>query len=140
MARSFEELRQQMSPERRARSRRRAEEMLAELRLGEVRAACKLTQAELAERLNIDQPNVSRLENRSDVHVSTLAEYIAGLGGRLELRAVFPEGTVRIAGFGTAGDDWEARLEWTIVPGGAQAGVDLDDRDALLERMEGGGR
>jgi len=62
MARSFEELRKQIPPERRARNRRRAQELLAELRLREVRAACELTQEQLAERLNIDQPNVSRLE------------------------------------------------------------------------------
>ena len=103
MARSFEELRKQIRPERRARNRRRAQELLAELRLREVRAACELTQEELAERLNIDQPNVSRLERRSDVHVSTLADYIAALGGRLELLAVFPEGTVRIDQFGRPG-------------------------------------
>ncbi len=105
MARSFEELRKQIPPERRARNRRRAQELLAELRLREVRAACELTQEQLAERLNIDQPNVSRLENRSDVHVSTLADYVAALGGRLELLAVFPEGTVRIDQFGNSGDD-----------------------------------
>jgi len=105
MARSFEELRKQMSPERRARSQQRARELLAELRLREVRAACDLTQEELAERLNIDQPNVSRLENRSDVRVSTLADYVAALGGRLELLAVFPEGTVRISQFGGLGEE-----------------------------------
>jgi len=103
MARSFEELRKQMSPERRDRNRRRTEELLAELRLHEVRAVCDLTQAELAERLSIDQPNVSRLEHRSDVHVSTLADYVSALGGRLELLAVFPEGTVRIDQFGNSG-------------------------------------
>jgi DNA-binding XRE family transcriptional regulator len=105
MARSFDELRKQIPPERRARNRRRAQELLAELRLREVRAACELTQEQLAERLNIDQPNVSRLENRSDVHVSTLADYVGALGGRLELLAVFPEGTVRIDQFGNSGDD-----------------------------------
>ncbi|MBK5096618.1 MAG: XRE family transcriptional regulator [Gemmatimonadetes bacterium] len=103
MARSFDELRKQMSPERRDRNRRRTEELLAELRLHEVRAVCDLTQAELAERLSIDQPNVSRLEHRSDVLVSTLADYVAALGGRLELLAVFPEGTVRIDQFGNSG-------------------------------------
>ncbi len=36
---------------------------------------------------------------------STLADYVAALGGRLELLAVFPEGTVRIAQFGKSGDD-----------------------------------
>jgi transcriptional regulator with XRE-family HTH domain len=100
MARRFEELLQDLPPERRARIRGRTQELLAELRLREVRAACEMTQQELAERLQIDQPNVSRLENRSDVHVSTLADYIAALGGRLEILAVFPQGTVRIAQFG----------------------------------------
>jgi len=104
MARRFEELLQELPPERRARIRRRTQEMLADLRLREVRAACELTQQELADRLQIDQPNVSRLERRSDVHVSTLADYVAALGGRLELLAVFPEGTVRIAQFGNGGD------------------------------------
>jgi len=104
MARRFEELLEEMPPERRARIRLRTQEMLAELRLREVRAACELTQEQLAERLHIDQPNVSRLERRSDVHVSTLADYVAALGGRLELLAVFPEGTVRIDQFGDGGD------------------------------------
>jgi len=104
MARRFEELLEEMPPERRARICLRTQEMLADLRLREVRAACELTQQELAERLQIDQPNVSRLERRSDVHVSTLADYVAALGGRLELLAVFPEGTVRIDQFGDGGD------------------------------------
>lgn len=105
MAKSFEELRKLIPPERREQNRQRARELLAELRLREVRAACELTQEELAERLNIDQPNVSRLENRSDVRVSTLADYVAALGGRLELLAVFPEGTVRITQFERSGKE-----------------------------------
>jgi hypothetical protein len=28
------------------------------------------------------------------------------------------------------------RLDWKIVPGGLQAGVDLTDRDALIDHME----
>ncbi|MFQ5690762.1 MAG: type II toxin-antitoxin system VapB family antitoxin [Gemmatimonadota bacterium] len=31
------------------------------------------------------------------------------------------------------------RLRWTVVDGGAQPGVDLTDRDALFERMDGRG-
>ncbi len=34
------------------------------------------------------------------MHVSMLADYFEALGGRLEILAVFPEGTVRIAQFG----------------------------------------
>ncbi len=96
MARNFEELRQEMSPERRARSRRRAEKMLAELRLREVRTAFDVTQEELAARLGVDQANISRLERRRDMRLSTLAGYVQALGGQLEIRAVFPEGSVLI--------------------------------------------
>ncbi|MFQ5889629.1 MAG: type II toxin-antitoxin system VapB family antitoxin [Gemmatimonadota bacterium] len=31
------------------------------------------------------------------------------------------------------------RLDWTVVEGGTQRGVDLTDRDALIDRMEGRG-
>ena len=35
---------------------------------------------------------ISRIENRTDVYVSTLASYVEAMGGRLEIRAVFPDG------------------------------------------------
>lgn len=96
MARNFEELRQAMSPERRARIRHRTSELLAELRLREVRTAFDVTQEELAARLGVDQANISRLERRRDMRLSTLAGYVQALGGQLEIRAVFPEGSVLI--------------------------------------------
>ena len=43
---------------------------------------------------------VSKIEHRSDICVSTLAEYIEALGGRLEIRAVFPDREVVINQFG----------------------------------------
>jgi hypothetical protein len=35
------------------------------------------------------------------------------------------------------GSSAKERLQWKVVKGGAQPGVDLDDRDALIDRMEG---
>ena len=29
------------------------------------------------------------------------------------------------------------RLEWIVVPGGARPGIDLSDRDALMDTMDG---
>ena len=57
--------------------------------LREIRKARKLTQVAVAERLETTQANVSQLEARTDLYLSTLAGYVAALGGRLEVTAVF---------------------------------------------------
>ncbi|MFG1690545.1 helix-turn-helix domain-containing protein [Gemmatimonadota bacterium] len=99
MARSFETLRQSMSSERRQANEEVAEAVLAVMDLPELRAALDITQIELAARLEIAQSNVSRLEHRNDMLVSTLREVIRALGGELELVARFPDGAVRIQPF-----------------------------------------
>ena len=40
------------------------------------------------------------MERRSDMYVRTLADFIKALGGELEIRANFPDGSVRITGLG----------------------------------------
>lgn len=50
------------------------------------------TQAALAEYLGVTQANVSRIEHAKDVRLSTLRRYVEALGGKLEIRAVFPDG------------------------------------------------
>jgi transcriptional regulator with XRE-family HTH domain len=56
-----------------------------------LRQARQQTQVAIAERLKIPQSAVSRMEKRSDLLLSTLREYVGALGGKLELRAVFPD-------------------------------------------------
>ena len=58
-----------------------------------------MTQARLAETLGVKQGEVSKIEHRTDVYLSTLAGYIEALGGKLEIRAVFPDREMRIAQF-----------------------------------------
>jgi transcriptional regulator with XRE-family HTH domain len=60
-------------------------------KLRELRNRKGVTQSELAERLGKSQGNVSELERRDDVHVSSLREYVEALGGELEINAVFDE-------------------------------------------------
>src|SRR5580704_1795257 len=96
MARNFRELQEKMSPESRARSEARAQAMLKELPLSELREAQHLTQAELAKRLNIGQDAVSKLEHRADMYLSTLSDFIRAAGGTLELTARFPSGDVHL--------------------------------------------
>ncbi|MBI4261223.1 MAG: XRE family transcriptional regulator [Actinobacteria bacterium] len=45
----------------------------------------------LAGALGVSQANVSRVEREGDVYLSTLRNYVSALGGKLELRAVFPD-------------------------------------------------
>ncbi|MGC2233219.1 MAG: XRE family transcriptional regulator [Candidatus Acidiferrum sp.] len=96
MARNFRELQEKMSPESRARSEARAQAMLKELPLSELREAQHLTQVELAKRLNIGQDAVSKLEHRADMYLSTLSDFIRAAGGTLELTARFPSGDVHL--------------------------------------------
>lgn len=70
----------------------RSRELVAEyMTLQDLRKARALTQQRLAKKLGIKQENVSRLEKRSDLLLSTLSSYVAAMGGRLRLVAEFPD-------------------------------------------------
>ena len=99
MAKNFKELQAKMSPERRARSEAKAKRMIEEMALDELREARELTQEQLARALKINQAAVSKMERRTDMYLSTLQGVIRAMGGELEIRAVFPDGTVRINQF-----------------------------------------
>jgi transcriptional regulator with XRE-family HTH domain len=93
-AKSFDKLRGQIDadPDRRARVDEHKVAMLADLR-----RTLDLTQAAIAERLEVTQENVSQIERgEADVRLSTLNRYVEALGGRLEVRATFPERTVEL--------------------------------------------
>jgi len=100
MARKFEELIEKMPSAARSRAEAKAAKLIAEYALQELREARSMTQARLAEILGKDQSVISRIEKRTDMYVSTLAEFIRAMGGELEIRAVFPEGSVKIGKFG----------------------------------------
>jgi DNA-binding transcriptional regulator YiaG len=98
-ARNFTELEAKMSPESRARVAARVKETLANMSLDQLRAARELTQEHLAELLHIKQASVSKMERRTDMYIGTLAKFIEAMGGQLEIRAIFPDGAVRITQF-----------------------------------------
>jgi DNA-binding Xre family transcriptional regulator len=86
-------------PERRQRSRERTAAMLLAMDLAELRGKLGVIQEELASRLEISQSNVSRLEKRRDMLVSTLREVVEAYDGRLRLIADFPDGSIEIEQF-----------------------------------------
>ena len=77
---------------RRAKIEARADELFAEeMSLKDLRKARQLTQQRMAELLGIGQEGISRIEKRSDLLISTLRNYVARMGGELELVARFPD-------------------------------------------------
>lgn len=66
----------------------------------ELRKARRITQVELAKALGVNQEQVSRIEKRTDLHISTLKRSIEAMGGELTLIAKFPDGApIKLTGF-----------------------------------------
>ena len=88
-----------LSPERRSRVDALKEEARSEIaayNLAELRRARHVTQTELARRLERAQATVSNIEHADDHLVSTIRSVVEGLGGRLELVAVFDDERIPI--------------------------------------------
>lgn len=69
----------------------RAKALIAEeLSLRELRKAHELTQESIAKKLGMTQDGISRLENRSDLLLSTLRGFVEAMGGTLNLIVEFP--------------------------------------------------
>jgi DNA-binding XRE family transcriptional regulator len=75
-----------------------ADARLSSLQIARLRRRRGVSQALVADALDVSQPNISRIEQQDDLYLSTLARYVAALGGELELRAVFPDETVTLLG------------------------------------------
>jgi len=96
-----------LSPAQRKKVEARAAELIAEeMTLRELRHARKLTQVRMAKALGITQDSVSRLEQRSDLLLSTLRKTVEAMGGNLSLIAEFPDrAPVVLSGIAEAGPE-----------------------------------
>ncbi len=99
MTEPYRNLREKISPRARELAVRKTQEIVAEMALQELRLALELTQEEVARLLKTSQANVSKLERRTDMYISTLREFIQAMGGQLEIVARFPGGYVKIDQF-----------------------------------------
>ena len=89
---SLDDMMAELDPERLRRIEERAAELIAEeMTLRELREARRLTQVSVARELGIGQDAVSRLEQRSDLLLSTLRRTVEAMGGSLSLVARFPD-------------------------------------------------
>ncbi|MDZ8108256.1 MAG: XRE family transcriptional regulator [Nostoc sp. DedQUE12a] len=95
----FSELRNRMSPERRAKNKTRAQIALLRLSLMELQESLGLTQEDVDKKLSDVESTISELENQQDIQVSTLSRYIQALGGNLKIVADFPQEEIILAQF-----------------------------------------
>src|SRR5580698_10267722 len=102
MARPLNEKIAELPAARREKVEARGAELIAEeMSLRELRRAMDKTQAKVAADLGVGQDAGARYEQRTDMLISTLSEFIHKVGGTLELTARFPNRIpVRIRGFG----------------------------------------
>lgn len=111
---TLDEILNQMPEEERAEVFRRADEIREEINLREMRRLRKLTQARLSKKLKIGQEGVSRIEKRTDLYLSTLRNYVEGVGGKLMLVVEFPDrAPVVLSGFGESSKTSKPRKQTT---------------------------
>ena len=101
--RAFTDLTKDFPVERRERVDSRKAGLRRAMSLHELRRARAMTQKALGRKLKVNQPAVAKLERRADMYVSNLRSYIEAMGGRLNITAEFPGGSVTITNF--AGED-----------------------------------
>jgi hypothetical protein len=72
--------------------------------LYQLREARSLTQVNQATVLEANQGAFYRMEKRADIYGPTLRSYIQAMGGRLQVKGIFPKGEVEIEQFGSVAE------------------------------------
>ncbi|SNS26021.1 Helix-turn-helix domain-containing protein [Granulicella rosea] len=92
MTRNVDELIRALPPARRRKIEKEAAILIREeMSLQELRRAREMTQVAMAQTLGIAQKQISEVEKRTDMHISTLRRSIEAMGGKLSLVAEFPD-------------------------------------------------
>ncbi len=92
MARNINDIIKSLPANRRRKVEKRAATLITdEMTLQELRRAREMTQVRMAKSLGVAQKQVSEIEKRTDMHISTLRRSIEAMGGKLSLVAEFPD-------------------------------------------------
>jgi transcriptional regulator with XRE-family HTH domain len=93
---TLEERMARLNPERRAKIEARTDELHREyLALRKLREKLNLTQGEMARRIGVKQPAISKLENGDQrLTLEALSEIITALGGEWEITVKLPDSKV----------------------------------------------
>jgi len=99
MTKQFNNLLKNIPDERKHRIEFKKKELLKEIDLKSLRQAFELTQNQLAETLKVNQAAISKMENQSDMYISTLRRFLGAMGGKLKVVAEFPDHEIVINQF-----------------------------------------
>jgi predicted transcriptional regulator len=89
-----------LSPEASARVSERAQAEIEASTLRELRRDLALTQQQVADKADMTQSELSRLESRGDHRISTLRRYVEALGGELEISVVVGKRRLKLTDVG----------------------------------------
>ena len=92
----FADLMAKMPPEAQKKARDRATATLQQMALHELRRERRKTQREVAVNMQVAQSEISKIEQRDDLRLGTLHDYVQALGGSLQLTALFPEKNIEL--------------------------------------------
>jgi DNA-binding XRE family transcriptional regulator len=94
MANSLDKLLANEKPEVVRRARAKADDVLLEIRLNEVRALLQKTQKDMAEAMGVTQPTIASMEKAGkDLRLSSVKRYIESAGATVRLDIELPDGT-----------------------------------------------
>lgn len=93
MARNLNEILADLPASRKDRISARFEELNDAVNLAQLRQLIGVSQSELAGRLSMKQPSISKVEGQGDLQLSTLVRYVEGLGAKLKISVEMPDGT-----------------------------------------------
>ncbi|UVJ43318.1 helix-turn-helix transcriptional regulator [Pseudomonas sp. LS1212] len=101
MAKSLDQVMKGLPAARRQKIEQRGQELIEDqMTLQELRKELNLTQEAMAGLLDMKQANISKVEKRADMLISTLRGYVEAMGGTLELVARLPgRSPVKLEGF-----------------------------------------
>lgn len=91
MVRTLKEVLDALPPRRRKEIDRRFRELVNEVEsLRELRRVSALSQVRIAKALKVSQPAVSKIEQQTDMYLSTLRSYVEAMGGELDVIVRLP--------------------------------------------------
>lgn len=94
MARSLEQIISAEKTEVVANARAKADAILLNIHLAELRELVQKTQGDVALALGVKQPTVAGMEKQGqDLKISSLKRYVEATGGKLRLDIELPDGT-----------------------------------------------
>lgn len=94
MARTLEQLLDSEKPEVVAAARAKADEILLDMRLSEVRRLVEMTQAQMADAMGVRQPTVAGMEKDGhNLRLSSIKRYAEAAGCRVHIDVELPDGS-----------------------------------------------